>query len=221
VYINKIIVFIFISIFSSNAIASPPSDKLGFHWQWDNGCINYDLHHPYIFMTSRKFGDKGGIKIPDVYTPLNYLEIWEEVFTKVHSLMPHLSPREVEWVKEELESKDTNRRIAARKTIEYSKYYLSQTVHLWLTLINSYKKEVTEDKKKKILYRFAWSLKTYSFNYANEYMKLFNKDLISSLPQKWDKIRAFKNDNMYSVELEKDWGRAYDFIMKCYIAGYK
>ena len=220
--LNKIIIIIFISLFSNEVIASSPSSKLGWHWMWDKGCINFDMHHPYKHLMKRKFGDKAGEKMPDSYTPLYYLEIWEDVFTKIHSALPHLSPREEEWIQEELNSKDSKRRIAVFKKIEYFKYNLSNLVHSKLTLIKSYKNELNEKKKKKILYRFAWFLKTYSVDFANSYIQLFNRDLISSLPNKFDKIKLFKNgDDIYIDGIKEDWERAHDFITKCYIAGYK
>ena len=33
--------------------------------------------------------------------------------------MPHLSPREIEWLEEEIKSKDRKRRDTAKKTVEY------------------------------------------------------------------------------------------------------
>jgi hypothetical protein len=80
--INKIIVFIFISIFSNSVIASPPPDKLGLNWLWKNGCIKFDFQHPYKRIT---FGKNAGDKFPnDTFTASKYLSLWEEVLSKIH-----------------------------------------------------------------------------------------------------------------------------------------
>lgn len=218
-FINKIIISICMILFYNSAIANPPSDRLGWHWMWNNGCVNFDLHHPYKYLFKLRFEDKGDEKIPSYYDPLYYLKIWDYVFTEIHSYVPHLSPREIEWLEEEIKSKDRKRRDAAEKTVEFYKYNLSNIVHFKLSLINAYKNETNEKEKKKILYRFAWSLKNYAYNFVRAYSELLNKDLISPLPSKWKKLKIFKNsDDNYSIK--NDWDKAYDFIVKCYIAGY-
>ena len=216
----KITIIICMILFSNSAIANPPSDKLGWHWMWNNGCVNFDLHHPYKYLMKLRFEDKAGEKIPRSYDPLYYLTIWEEVFTKIHSFLPHLSPREIEWLEEEIKSKDYKRRDAAQKTIEYYKYDLSNIIHLKLSIINAFKNESDEKEKKKILYRFGWSLKHYAYDFVRAYSELFNKDLISPLPKEWIKINIYKNKDDHYDTIKHDWDNAYDFIVKCYIVGY-
>lgn len=56
---------------------------------------------------------------------------WNDLFQEIHSIIPHLSPREHEWLEEELK-RDTER---ARDTPEYSVREIENFVHKMLSFL--------------------------------------------------------------------------------------
>lgn len=217
--INKIIVFILISIFSTSVIASPPPDKLGWHWLWNNGCIHFDFQHPYKLIM---FDKNDGKKFPnDTFTASKYLSLWEEVLNKIHESVPHLSPNEIEWLEGELNSKNSNRYGKAYESIEYHQSRMLNLMHTLLSLITMYNQESNPKEKKKILYRFAWRLDSDSGAYSASYIELKRKGLITEFPDNWNGIKSYIDDvDRYYESISYNWGKARDFIIKCYVSDY-
>jgi len=217
--LNKIIIITFISLFSTSVIASPPPDKLGWNWLWNNGCIQFDFQHPYKLIMFDKNDDK---KFPnDTYTASKYLSLWEEVLSKIHESVPHLSPKESEWLIGELNSKNSSRNTKAYKSIEYHQFQMLNSMHSLLSIINMYNQESNSKEKKRILYRFAWRLDSDIGSYSSSYIALKRKGLVTEFPDNWNGIKSYVDDvDRYYEKIRYQWSKAKDFIVKCYVADY-
>ena len=94
-------------------------------------------------------------------------------------------------------------------------------MHTLLSLIIMYNKESNPKEKKKILYRFAWRLDSDSAVYSTTYIELKRKGLITEFPDNWDVIKSYVDDvDRYYERISRNWGKARDFIIKCYVVDY-
>ena len=146
---KKILIILFFTFNLKLALADN-KNKLDFNYFWDEGCITTDYDDPFYYIPTACAGH-GGCQIKNKLNPKDYLNLWEEVFTKIHEQLPHLSPKEEKWIKEETKLfNKISRQERAKKTDEYALYKMSNIVHEFLYLIKQYKNSDDNTKKKKL-----------------------------------------------------------------------
>lgn len=214
---NNFILLIIFSLLTKVVFAISPTDGLGFHWRWDNGCVYHDFHHPYSHSQNTLRGDKKFST--EKVTASKYLSLWKEIFNYVHESVPHLSPRENDWLDGEMKSSDPSRRTKAYESIELKQRTMLYKVHMLLSFIKTYNKETNQENKKRLLYRFAYRLDSWSLEFAYDYIELKKKGLVADFPDKW-KIKYYGNEKLYANNIRRTWNRASHFVIKCYVVNY-
>ena len=150
-----------------------------------------------------------------------FVEEWQAHFQVLHRRVPHASPRENDWVENEISN---GRYLDIRGTVEYAKYEVENWIHLSQQLLNNINAS-NGDERKYHLIHFGYRMTRYP---ADEFNILRENNIISDL-RRWDDVKgrykSFDENFIPSIRYDlksKMYKETHQFvelgIEKCFLA---